>query len=296
MKELSFTLLFFFISFQTVLIGQDNVKSKFTYSNFETEILAYTPPQRKDVSNTDYATGKMVLSQTKIAVKNNIKNFNTADYWNIIYAFRKLNESKSDWILAFKKMSESSKGCEYLNSFKNNAVFYNEIKELYDDYLIKCELKSVEVFNLSHFISQNKYNKNLVELLDLIYKDDQKYRQDTSYNHLAKQQILDSKNLKKIDSLYNSYNKYIGKSLVGEKYSTVMWLVVQHSNIEKMESYLPILDKAVKSKELNSVPLKMLIDRVYTIKYNHQIYGSQSGVELADQKTRTAVMKQYSLE
>jgi hypothetical protein len=75
-----------------------------------------------------------------------------------------------------------------------------------------------------------------------------------------------------------------------------MWLVIQHSNIKKMEYYLPIIVNAVKSNELSSIPLAMLLDRIYAIKYGYQIFSSQQGVKLGDDKIRNKVMAKYGLE
>jgi len=77
-----------------------------------------------------------------------------------------------------------------------------------------------------------------------------------------------------------------------------MWAVIQHSNLEMMERYLPVIQKAVKDKELNIVPLKMLIDRFYGLKYGYQIFGSQSGFgfEMADEKTRKEIELKYGIE
>jgi hypothetical protein len=63
-----------------------------------------------------------------------------------------------------------------------------------------------------------------------------------------------------------------------------------------MERYLPQISKAVEQKELSTEPLKMLIDRIYTVKYHYQIFGSQLGVPVADEKTKSEVIKNYRLE
>ena len=75
-----------------------------------------------------------------------------------------------------------------------------------------------------------------------------------------------------------------------------MWLVIQHSNINKMEEYLPIIVNAVKNKELSPIPLAMLLDRIYTIKDGYQIFGSQMGVKLGDESIREKVKFKYGLE
>ena len=77
-----------------------------------------------------------------------------------------------------------------------------------------------------------------------------------------------------------------------------MWAVIQHSNPELMAEYLPIIQDAVKEKELDETPFKMLIDRYYGLKYGYQIFGSQSGFgfKLADEETRIKIEKKYQIE
>ena len=75
-----------------------------------------------------------------------------------------------------------------------------------------------------------------------------------------------------------------------------MWLVIQHSNIEKMEEYLPVLIEAVKKKELKLTPLKMLIDRIYTVRFGYQIFASQMGVDLANEEVRKKVIAKYAID
>jgi selenocysteine-specific translation elongation factor len=112
----------------------------------------------------------------------------------------------------------------------------------------------------------------------------------------VKQRPFDIQNEQRIDSLYAVYKTYIGKTLVGKDYESVMWSVIQHSDIHTMERYLPQISKAVEQKELSTEPLKMLIDRIYTVKYQYQIFGSQLGVPVADEKTKSEVIKNYKLE
>jgi hypothetical protein len=102
-----------------------------------------------------------------------------------------------------------------------------------------------------------------------------------------------------IDALYKKYETYIGRSLVGKKFENVMWAVIQHSNIDMMERYLPVIKKAVTDKEIEVGPLKMLIDRFYGLKYGYQIFGSQGegfGFKLADEKTKNEIKIMYGIE
>jgi len=132
--------------------------------------------------------------------------------------------------------------------------------------------------------------------MHLVHTNDQKYRTNVYRKYIDKQTKLDSINLSIIDSLFKEYNSYIGKSLVGDNLAHVMWLVIQHSNIKKMENYLPVIEKAANQKELSRVPLAMLIDRIYSIKYGYQIFGSQHGVKLGENKIRDSLKSKYNLE
>jgi hypothetical protein len=49
----------------------------------------------------------------------------------------------------------------------------------------------------------------------------------------------------------------------------------------------------VKIGELPEVPLKMLIDRICMKKFGYQIFGSQSGGELADNSIIQVVKEEY---
>ena len=75
-----------------------------------------------------------------------------------------------------------------------------------------------------------------------------------------------------------------------------MFFVIQHSNVEMMERYLPIVQKAVRQNELQETPLKMLIDRIYGAKKGYQIFGNQEFVDLSDKKTRIEISKKYGIE
>lgn len=85
--------------------------------------------------------------------------------------------------------------------------------------------------------------------------------------------------------------------MVGKRFDNVMWAVIQHSNPDMMEKYIPIVHKAVENNEIKQTPLKMLIDRFYGLKYGYQIFGSQNGFgfKMADNETRNKIIKQYDL-
>lgn len=289
-REKIFVLIFFIISINCS--GQSN---NWTHENFESKFITYVPVKKENVSDKNFSFGEMVVLETKKNIKGKPENFNYADYWNATTALYALNEEKEIWKISLRKMGESKGGCEYLESFKEQSRFYNDSKELYDSLILKCSsfLNQKEIaFDLSDYTKKNGLDFELVNIIKSMSDNDQKFRS----LDMEKQHDIDFKNQKIIDSLFQSYKTYIGKSLVGDKYESAMWAVIQHSNLEMMEKYLPIIQSAVKEKELSVVPFKMLIDRVYYIKSGYQIFGSQTGVELMDKKTRTEIAKKYGVE
>lgn len=74
-----------------------------------------------------------------------------------------------------------------------------------------------------------------------------------------------------------------------------MWIVIQHGDLSMMETYLPAVHQAVVAGDVDAVPLKLLLDRIYTIKTRRHIFGSQSDVPLAPEDVRLSVAKAYGL-
>lgn len=268
--------------------------------NFENLFLNYSPERKEGVSDDNFSFGKMVVSETQKIIQTDTLGFNVARYWNITTAFYALKERKEIWLISFNKMANSKGSCEYLESYKESARFYSEIEDLYNERLNNCknniEYLNSKNFDLDKYISKNELNRELVELFQKITFDDQKYRNDDYQSNHELQTELDKKNIMKIDSLYKKYNAYVGKSLVGNRFEPAMWAVIQHSNLQMMEKYLPIIQEAVQNNELKVTPFKMLLDRIYTIKYDYQIFGSQEGVNIADKKTRLEVAEKYGIE
>lgn len=141
-------------------------------------------------------------------------------------------------------------------------------------------------------------DSSLVSLIISVAESDVKYRRGSIPNWYAKQKPLDAKNQSIIDSLYEVHQTYVGRSLVGDKYEYVMWSVIQHSNLETMEKYLPVLAKAVKEEELGLIPFKMLLDRYHGLKFGYQIYGTQRGFDFgrADEETKQEIERKYGIE
>lgn len=131
----------------------------------------------------------------------------------------------------------------------------------------------------------------LIQQLAQIAEDDQKFRADSFFSkshprywefyQLRKEQ--DSINLWKIRNMIQEYG-YPGEKLVGEQ-STTAFNVLQHiSDLKTREAFLPLIQKAVREKDLSKSNLMLFLDRIYLDRYNTQIWGSQQIWDNAKQK------------
>lgn len=298
-----FTLLTTFI-FILLCNGQLHAQvqaTNFTAENFNILILSYEPPHRKGVPEKDFQRGSFYLEQTLSATKGKAENLNAADYWNITMAFIKLQEPKDHIALAFQMANENDPEaiCELLVSFgkKTEDLLTQYIPETLEQVTTACSGLLVEkrVFDPAKYASEHGLNLDLVALMDDIRTTDQLYRGQPNVDW-SKQNPIDQRNMQRIDSLYQVHQTYIGKTLVGEELAATMWAVVQHSTIEKMEEYLPVIHQGVQVGNLHPTPLKMLLDRIHAIKYGYQFFGSQGGVDIATKEKRAKIIREYGLE
>ena len=144
-------------------------------------------------------------------------------------------------------------------------------------------------------IKQNKekaeanLNKPLVAILDSIFVEDQKYRQqidgiEKKYGWDSKEMkdhwvIInkkDSLNLIKVKSILDKYG-WLGADIIGGQGNSTLFLVIQHSDQATQEKYLPMMREAVKNGKAQGSSLALLEDRVALGQGKRQIYGSQIG-------------------
>ncbi|EHQ04176.1 hypothetical protein [Gillisia limnaea] len=274
--------------------GQDEKQNRFTIENFDEQILIYQPV-KNELNKNSYADGLRFLEETKKRIIKNNK-IDISDYWNILTVFNNLKESNENIDIAFEKFLNTEDSCEYLVSFEeffDKYTLYIESKMTKELKICNnsVQIKNTKKINVKEYSITNGLDENLVKLIERIGILDQKDR----YNEKI-QNKLDIKNQKKIDSLYSKYQIYIGKTLVGNELKSVMWQVIQHSNLTYMEKYLPIVNTAVKENELGESALKYLIDRIYSGKYNYQIFGSQGSIKMADELIRNQVKSKYKIK
>ncbi|MBX2871656.1 MAG: hypothetical protein KTR30_06140 [Saprospiraceae bacterium] len=273
----------------------------FTINNFNKEVLKYQPSQRAGVPDKDFKRGTFYLEQTVKSTEGNPANLNAVDYWNLTMAFIKLQEPKEHIALSFQMAADSDAKslCAVLEAYGEKSLTFlsKHIPDLANNFYSGCAevLAEEEIFDAVAYASANGLDLGIIRLMEEISKNDQRYRNEAEVDW-SLQTPLDERNMQIIDSLYQVHQSYVGKSLVGEKFTSTMWAVIQHSTVEKMEEYLPIVHAGVQAKELHPTPLKMLIDRVHALKHGYQFFGSQGGVEIASEEARAEIEAAYGLK
>lgn len=132
-----------------------------------------------------------------------------------------------------------------------------------------------------------RLNKSLVSVLDTIFNEDQNYRHQV--DSIARQRgwqaaeitpllliikYKDSINLIKVKNIIDK-DGWLGPDVIGDQGSTTLFLVIQHSDLETQEKYLPVLRAAVESAKAKPSALAYLEDRVAIAQGKKQVYGTQ---------------------
>lgn len=159
------------------------------------------------------------------------------------------------------------------------------------------------LFFFSKIIGQAKINRALKTELDSIIKVDQRYRSfiqaadfqkktdslarklkvapgDVIRYMLSKIPENDSSNMERVKEIIHEYG-YPGKSLVGTPTNEAAFYVIQHSN--QIDTYLPVVEKAARKKELPYTLYATMLDRSLVNKGQEQLYGTQTkGFDVLD--------------
>ena len=178
-----------------------------------------------------------------------------------------------------------------------NAGNYSNVEHLTSDSDLNALHPSEDWRVLVSVVKMNKhekekgYNKKLVAELDSIYDSDQGYRlqlRDVSSQYGPDSEEMrnlwaminkaDSINLGKVTRIIDAHG-WLGPDTLGEKGSTTLFLVIQHSDLATQEKYLPVMREAVKNGNAKAAQLALLEDRVALRKGEKQIYGSQIGTD-----------------
>lgn len=126
--------------------------------------------------------------------------------------------------------------------------------------------------------------KNYEVILSKIHKSDQALRwelieaqksgnTEAIIDAVMRMERCDRKNQKIVFKMLNKCG--VPENLSNEAIDTI-WLVIQHSDLEHIEKYLPILHQAAKRGCFSQIQLTTMEDRLRVYKRTAQIYGSQT--------------------
>lgn len=173
----------------------------------------------------------------------------------------------------------------------NHIINDPDLNSLHSD---KQWEKLIDLVKANKEEAEKDLDKPLIAILDTIFQEDQTYRRqigeiEEKYGRDSKEMQdhwklineKDSINLVKIKKILDERG-WLGPKIIGDRGNTTLFLVIQHSDLETQEKYLPMMRDAVQKGNARASSLALLEDRVALGKGEKQIYGSQIG---SDQET-----------
>jgi hypothetical protein len=209
-------------------------------------------------------TGTVVLTQDRVAAASSWTQADLQDS-----AFMQLSIVAKDsaftnyiWLILFQP------GLNSLHSDKRWAMF-------------------IETIKINFAKKERNLDMHLVNILDSVFIEDQLCQQ--KYFAIATEYGLESEELKSFSTaMKESYacnliivkkildeRGWPGENIIGHYGNWALFLVIQHSNLDTQEKYLPMMREAVKKGNASPGNLALLEDRVALRQGKKQIYGSQ---------------------
>jgi len=209
------------------------------------------------------------------------------DRYNAACSYALANDSENAFYHLFYLAEKISDKYKDLDHITNDA----DLNSLHSDDRWNKLIAAVEA-------NKKEYEKDLdlplVAQLDSIFQLDQTYRQqlreiESQYGresdeikaHWELIHETDSINLIAIKKILDERG-WLGPNIVGNQGNSTLFLVIQHSDPETQQKYLPMMREAVKAGNARGSSLALLEDRVALGQGKRQIYGSQIG---RDQET-----------
>lgn len=234
------------------------------------------------IGDSLYQTKDYLLSAKKYseAFKANDWKGNSNDRYNAACSWALAGVPDS----AFYQLDRIATKANYINL--NHITTDSDLNSLHND---KRWLDLITIIKQNKEKEEAHLDKTLVSILDTVYINDQKYRQqinaiESKYGWQSKEMqdhwmIIrhhDSINLIKVTNILDKHG-WLGSDVVGRQGSSALFLVIQHSDLEVQKKYLPMMRDAVKNKKASGSDLALLEDRVALRQGKKQIYGSQIG-------------------
>ncbi|MEZ5050485.1 MAG: hypothetical protein R2766_12635 [Saprospiraceae bacterium] len=196
-----------------------------------------------------------------------IEYINQCFYNRFATYFNLLTDDPNDLLYIFFDALRNDKD-DFCYSY-NSIIREQKISQKYKYSYYKAQLP---IMNVVCDCVYKSYNKVLCTQLDTIADRDQRYRGEVS--DLDKQAMLDSINILEALEIYEKWG-YPGKHLVGVERSNILFYVIQHSNLEMMERFLPVIKDETDKANLNSKNYCLLYDRICVLKGLPQHFGTQ---------------------
>lgn len=225
--------------------------------------------------NKDYRNAALKYSAV-------FKDFNSyvqsIDRWNASCSWARINEPDS----AFKQLFLLAQN-EDFHSF-NGLKLNLDLRTLQSD---KRWIEVIDQIKRNRIKTAPNLNYPLVEILDTVYYNDQRFRSDLdeiekNYGWQSDEMknqwkgilLYDSLNLVIITDILDKHG-WLGSDSLGEEGNSTLFFVIQHADIKTQERYLPMMRDAVKKGNAEAESLALLEDRVALRQGKRQIYGSQ---------------------
>jgi hypothetical protein len=200
------------------------------------------------------------------------------DRYNAACSWTLANKPDSAFVQLFK-IAENGNYTNY-----GHITTDSDLNSLHND---ERWAKVIAIVKANKEKAEANLDKPLVAILDTIHQEDQKYRQqineiekkygwesDEMKAHWKIINEKDSINLIKVEEILYERG-WLGADVIGKQGNSTLFLVIQHSDIEAQEKYLPMMREAVSKGNARASSLALLEDRVALRKGEKQIYGSQ---------------------
>lgn len=197
--------------------------------------------------------------------------------------------ASSSWALAgfqdsaFMQLSEVAKDSTFTD-YIWLIVFQPGLNSLHSDKRWNIFIENIKI-NFAQ--KEGNLDMHLVNILDSVYMKDQlcqqkyfaiatKYGQESeelkSFRNVMKEKY--ARNLIIVKKILDDRG-WLGDSVIGHWGNSALFLVIQHSNLEAQEKYLPMMREAAKKGNASPANLALLEDRVALAQGRKQIYGTQ---------------------
>ncbi|MEZ4972884.1 MAG: DUF6624 domain-containing protein [Cyclobacteriaceae bacterium] len=97
--------------------------------------------------------------------------------------------------------------------------------------------------------------------------------------YIEKLNQVDARNLKEVSAILEKYG-WIGRSQIGELAADAIFLVIQHSDLETMQKWLPAFKEQVSMNEASGLNFALAYDRFLMWSGKRQMYGTQASTSV----------------